>query len=130
VTSPRAPLAVARAGIGLAVLALPRRADRERYAAEFLAELHHLSPPDQLRHTAGVLSRAVALRAALAGSPSSEEEPMSRVPFWRCRVFHWHDWARRSTSDGGRYEQCRRCGKDRGPISNLPTTTPPATGPR
>ena len=52
-----------------------------------------------------------------------------RGPFWRCRVLHWHDFVARSTPDGGRYQQCRLCGIDRGPISNLPTTTPPARGP-
>ncbi|NEL54519.1 hypothetical protein G1H19_10955, partial [Modestobacter sp. CPCC 205119] len=41
-TRPRAPLAVARAGIALAVQALPHRADRDRYGRELVAELHGL----------------------------------------------------------------------------------------
>ena len=49
----------------------------------------------------------------------------SHVPFWGCRVFRWHDFVIRSTSDGGRYQVCARCGHDRGPISDLPTMTPP-----
>lgn len=28
-----------------------------------------------------------------------------------CR-FGWHKWVRRSTEDGGSFEQCARCGKD------------------
>jgi hypothetical protein len=58
-TGPRAPLRVARAGIALATWPLPTPADRIRYRAEFLAELHDLPPLGQLRFTAGVLSRTM-----------------------------------------------------------------------
>jgi hypothetical protein len=47
------------------------------------------------------------------------------VPFWRCRVFRWHDFVRRSNPDGGLYQVCRRCGLDRGPAGYGPMTTPP-----
>jgi hypothetical protein len=30
-----------------------------------------------------------------------------------CRVNVHHRWVARTTTDGGRYQQCRRCGKDR-----------------
>ncbi len=31
----------------------------------------------------------------------------------RCKVLRWHRWLLRSTEDGGRYETCARCGRDR-----------------
>jgi hypothetical protein len=48
----------------------------------------------------------------------------TRVPFWRCRVFRWHDFVTRSTEDGGRYQVCRHCDVDRGPGGYGPLTTP------
>jgi hypothetical protein len=110
---------LARAGIGLAVRVLPELDDRLRYRAEFLAELDALSPSDQLRYTAGVLSQTFALRAALGSSPArAEEDAMSlttstRSFFWRCRILRRHRWVTRSTEDGSRYEACCRCGQDR-----------------
>ena len=110
--------AVARAGVDLSVRALPDRHDRLRYRAEFLAELHDLSTADQLRYAAGVLSQTFALRAALGSAPSRVEEDAmtittTRRPFWRCRVLRRHRWVVRSTEDGGRYETCASCGRDR-----------------
>ena len=129
-TTTRAPLRVARAGIDIATRLLPSSSARDRYRAEFTAELHDLSPLGQLRLTAGVLSRMLALRAALGASPlRARKDAMALtstpVPFWRCRVLHWHDWVGRSTEDGGRYQACARCGLDRGPISSGPASTPP-----
>lgn len=69
-TGPRATLRTARTAVGLAARALPTRADRDRYEAEFLAELHDLPSGAQLRYAAGVLSQTLALRAALADSGS------------------------------------------------------------
>lgn len=46
-------------------------------------------------------------------------------PFWRCRAFRWHKFVRRSTPDGGLYQQCALCGTDRGPAGYGPMTTPP-----
>jgi hypothetical protein len=109
--------AVARASVRLAVRVLPQRDDRLRYRAEFLADLHSLSPAGQLRYTAGVLSQMLALRAALGSTPSRVEEDamtITRTPFyWRCRVLRVHHWVPRSTDDGGRYEACSRCGCER-----------------
>ena len=110
---------MARAGVDLSVRALPDRHDRLRYRAEFLADLHDLSSVDQLRYAAGVLSQTFALRAALGSAPSRvEEDAMTitttpRRPFWRCRLFRRHRWVVRSTEDGGRYETCASCGRDR-----------------
>jgi hypothetical protein len=138
-TGPRAPVLVARAAVGLAVRPL-RDEDRARYRAEFSADLAALPPLGQLRYAAGVLSRAFVLRAALDSNPTGAEEaamsapararvPFPRygspVPFWRCRVFRWHDFVRRSNPDGGLYQACRRCGLDRGPGGYGPMTTPP-----
>ena len=117
-TRTRATLAVARAGVELAVRVLPDRPDRLRYRAEFSAELYGLTPAAQLRYTAGVLSQALALRAALGSAPSRVEEDAMTITttrrfFWRCRMFRWHRWVVRSTEDGSRYLTCARCGRDR-----------------
>jgi hypothetical protein len=117
------PSVPARAGVALATRLLPRGIARARYRDEFLAELHDLPPTAQLRHVAVLLLRGPALRAAL------EEDVMDTmgagVPFWRCRVLRWHDFVRRSNPDGGLYQACRRCGRDRGPAGYGPMTTPP-----
>jgi hypothetical protein len=123
---PRGSLPLARAGVGLAVRALPGLDDRLRYHEEFLADLHGLTPAQQLRYTAGVLSQTLALRAALGSAPSRVEEDamtLTRTPFyWRCRVLRFHHWVVRSTEDGVRYNTCVRCGRDRGDVT-------PSSGP-
>ena len=50
------------------------------------------------------------------------------VPGRRCLVLRLHEWALRSTEDGGLYEGCSRCGTDRGPVGFGPMTTPPWPG--
>jgi hypothetical protein len=117
-TTVRAPLRVARTGVELAVRRLPELDDRLRYRAEFLAELHSMPPSAQLRYTAGVLSQALALRAALDDTPTRAEEAAmtapstaARIPFFRCRVFRWHRWVTRHTEDGERYPACAHCGR-------------------
>ena len=126
-TGPPAPLWVARVGVALATRSLPTLADRHRYRAEFLAELHDLPPAGQLRFTAGVLSQTFALRAALGSSPTRAEEDAMTLPrttvTWRCRVLRAHVWVSRSTEDGGRYLVCRRCGRDKGQASWGPDNT-------
>jgi hypothetical protein len=112
VTPRSAPLAVARLAVTLAAALLPRRADRLRYRAEFLAELHGLPAGAQLRHAAGVLSRAGALWAAL-GPASLREDAVPTTPRkpFRCRVLHLHRWQQCWTSDGEPYRACARCGE-------------------
>jgi hypothetical protein len=115
--------ALAEAGVALAVRALPSAAARSRYRTEFVADLHQLRPAAQVAYLAAVICLLPALRAAL-----QEErmlDPARRRPLWRCRVFRWHDFVVRSTDDGGRFQQCRLCGTDRGPVSHHPMTTPP-----
>jgi hypothetical protein len=122
------PPALARAAVALAGVALPTAEDRARYRAEFGAELYDLPPGQQLRHSAGLLSRSFALRAALGASPSrSTEDAMTRsiTPSWRCRMLGWHTWVLRSAEDGGLFHLCARCGLDRGPVGYGPMTTPP-----
>jgi hypothetical protein len=117
-TGERAPIPAARLGVGLAARVLPTQPDRDRYAAEFLAELYGLSSAAQLRHTAGVLSQTFALRAALGVSRSRriEEATMHQTIPWgrrfRCRVLRWHHWTLHSTEDGGRYKACTVCHRD------------------
>ena len=91
-------------------------------AAEFLAELHDLTPVGQLRYTAGVLSADLrpARRAGLhpVERRGGRHDDLTRTPFyWRCRVLRTHHWVGRSTEDGGRYEACSRCGKEREDLS-------------
>ncbi len=115
------PSVVARAGVELAVRALPDLDDRLRYRAEFAADLAVLGPAAQLRYAAGALSQTFALRAALGTSPTrAEEDAMTVTParrvHWQCRLFGAHDWVSRSAEDGSRYVACRRCGKEKGEI--------------
>jgi hypothetical protein len=97
---------------------LPTRPDRERYRAEFLAELTGMPTSTQLRHTAGVMSQALALRTALGAAPSRvlEGDTMQETISWgrrfACRVLRWHHWERHTTEDGGRYRACSVCHKD------------------
>jgi hypothetical protein len=107
-------LGPARLVVGLATWMLPTPADRRRYQAEFVAELHGMPPAQQLRYAAGVLSQAVALRAALGNDPGPTEE-VTMMSFRRrfaCRVLRLHDWRLRSSEDGGRYRACAVCGRD------------------
>jgi len=117
-TAPRAPVPGARLGIDLAVRVLPSRAARDRYYAEFVAELYDLPPAAQLQHLAGLITQAFALRAAL-GAPRHplEEAAVTEHPSLRrrilCRTVRHHDWHAYSTDDGGRYLSCAVCHRDR-----------------
>jgi hypothetical protein len=115
---PRAPISGARLGIALAVRPLPTRADRDRYYCEFVAELYGLPAADQLRHTAGFLAEALALRAALGATRSRalKEAGMNTTitagQRFRCRYIRWHHWKHVSTPDGRRYVACAVCNKE------------------
>jgi hypothetical protein len=96
-----------------AALPLPSE-PRWRYRQEFLAELYGMTPSEQLHHATGVLSRAWALRIALAeaaygttwGTTGKDVRPL------RCRL-NLHTWRPYdSMADGHRYITCARCGKD------------------
>ena len=97
----------------LATRVLPGSSARRRYAAEFAAELHGRSASTQLRLALGILSTALALRAALGPAlPDREVAMPPRSPHsFRCGVLHWHRWRMTSNSDGERYLACARCGE-------------------
>jgi hypothetical protein len=107
---PAAPFAVARLGVGLAVCLLPSRAARERYRAEFLAELYGLPAGQQLRYTAGIWAQILPLRAAVGSLPDlAPAVPLGR---WiQCHIARWHDWRTFQNDDGERYSACSICGR-------------------
>jgi hypothetical protein len=103
--------------VRLAARMLPAGAVRERYRAEFLAELYGMSHPRQARHSLRVLLCVWALRMAVTSQgPVAAEEAGMKINVQRrpilCRLNLHHTWVMRSTEDGGRYRQCARCGKD------------------
>jgi hypothetical protein len=115
VTPPAGLVPGARAAIGLATRALPTRADRYRYLDEFIGDLHGLSAGAQWRFVAGVLSQALALRAALRADPSNVGDPLSPRGRWRyvrCHILRIHYWKTFSTDDGSRYSACAVCRKE------------------
>jgi hypothetical protein len=105
-----------RLAVSCAARLLPTPADRRRYQAEFVAELYGLPASDQWRHTAGVLSQAFALRAALGGSPTRSEEAAVQSTTagqrFRCHYMRWHHWKTFSAPDGARYVACAVCHKE------------------
>ena len=107
----RAPVPGARFVAEFAASRLPTPADRRRYQAEFVAELHGLPPAAQLRYAAGVLTSTPALRTALSreATPIEEVAMPSLGRRFRCRVLRWHDWRVHSTEDGELYRSCALC---------------------
>jgi hypothetical protein len=114
--------ALARLGVELTVRMLPTWQHRLRYRAEFLAELPDLSPADQLRYAAGVLSQTFALRAALGAAPTRVEENAMTVTSgkrFRCRYLRWHDWQTFRNPDGERYRACSVCDREEPRVADL-----------
>ena len=106
----RPPIGAARLMVATACWALPSRAARERYRAEFLAELYGLTASAQLRLTAGVWAEILPLRAALGSLP--ELAPAVSPRRWiTCHILRWHDWRTYRTDDGERYSACSACGR-------------------
>jgi hypothetical protein len=76
-----------------------------------------MAGPGQFHYSAGVLSRAWALRAALTDSTllaeGNDMTPSVRL-FWRliCRLNIHHDFVRVLGEANTPYESCSRCGKD------------------
>jgi hypothetical protein len=116
VTGVRGPVLGARFGVAVAVRTVPRRADRERFSAEYVAELYGQPAAVQVRLVTGFLSQAFALRAALGASPSPIEErqmpTMSHGRKFLCHVVHRHHYKWSSTEDGNRYRACTYCHKE------------------
>jgi hypothetical protein len=90
--------------VDLAVLVLPRGTVRERYRAEFLAELHDLAGRALFTHAIGVLAHAWSLRHSVLDS-------VERAP-WHCRWHLYHHYRTASTDDGRRFRRCADCGRD------------------
>jgi hypothetical protein len=107
------PSRPAMVALGIAVAQLPA-AHRHRYAREFLAELHDVSRPDQLRHALGLAAHAWQLRLALHDVPVTTEGPTMRKPL-RCRLHLHHDVKRYNgeAQPPTQYIQCTRCGRVR-----------------
>jgi hypothetical protein len=103
--------------VRLAARALPKGAVRDRYSAEFLAELPGLTEGQQTRHAIGVLTHVWALRAAVSsqGQPAGGTDVLTTrtdaIPLL-CRLNLHHVWRWFSTDDGSRYRQCVRCDRD------------------
>jgi hypothetical protein len=102
--------------VRLAARMLPGGAVRDRYRAEFLAELWGMNRTRQASHALRVLLCVWALRMAVTnqGPVAAEEADMKtdvRKPLL-CRLNLHHSWVRRSTEDGNRYRLCARCGKE------------------
>lgn len=114
------PTRASRAALGIAVAFVPA-AQRHRYTMEFLAELHDVGRPAQLRHALGLVAHAWALRLALQdSSPRIEEGPAMRKSI-RCTLHVHHDVRRYNgeVQPPDKYFQCTRCGR----VRNLPSST-------
>lgn len=108
-----APAFLPRQSVRLAARAIPRGSARARYEQEFVAEMYDMTRRRQRAYAISVLAHAWSLRAALAGGTTATEEiTMNRKPL-TCRLNVHHRWRWESTEDGGRFQLCARCGKDR-----------------
>ena len=87
---------------------------RDRYRAEFLADLDSLPTRAQIRYATGVLLSVNALRRATrsTGVAPMEETMTMRKPLL-CRTNLHHRWERFQSDDGVGYTQCARCGKEK-----------------
>jgi len=104
-------------GVGAAVLAVPAGDRRDRYRREFEAELYGMSMPQQLRHVAGLVAQAPALRSALtAHTPStSQEDIVFRLTTLGGRLLCLLNQHRDETfysDDNEPYQRCTRCDRD------------------
>jgi hypothetical protein len=108
---------------------------RARYRQEFLAEMYGMTRRARTRHSLDLLFRSVALRFAVRSSTGiavpTTATPRSAIPA-RCRVGN-HRWVMRCTTDGARFRQCARCGKDKydgsaGPMDSFMAANPFGAG--
>lgn len=102
--------------VELAVRVVPAE-HRARYGLEFIAELYGMPPTQQRKHAARVLTSAWALRTALSEAvPGADDQRAVIIKTGKpltCRLNLNHHWRWLSTEDGHRFEQCRKCDKDR-----------------
>ena len=113
----------AKALVYLAVRVLPSGATRDRYRVEHDAELRAMPARRQVRYALGALISSVDLRRATSSTATeptvTEQLTTVRRPLL-CRLNARHAWHWESTSDGGRFRRCERCGKDHPGIPNGP----------
>lgn len=107
------PAALARVVLGLAVETLPVE-HRNRYQAEFLAELGDVPQAERTRYSLRVLAGSWTLRTALRNQPRPIEEVIIMGKPLRCRL-HLHVWRirHRPEPERGRGAECRRGGARR-----------------
>ena len=98
-----------------ASLLLPEGPVRDRYRAEFVADLDGLAPQAQARYAVGVLASAFALRGATGGTTSTPWEGtiMTKSKPLLCRTNLHHPWERAQGDSGEEYIRCRRCLKEK-----------------
>ena len=109
-TTPRPAWWASRA-VGFAALAIPPGGRRNRYRQEFLAELHGMDHPQQLRHALGVLAQAGALRSALAQIPEDDTVTINWFLRLCCKLNLRHARELRYTGDNELFNECSRCGR-------------------
>jgi hypothetical protein len=110
------------AAVAVRSASLPLPSDhRSRYRQEFLAELYGMTPPQQLHHATGVLSRIWTLRVALTEPARLLAKEATMAMHWRCRL-RLHDWRFQKDYQGQRYRECRHCG-----VISGAGMTPPGT---
>ncbi len=106
---------IANVLVSVAVHVLPNGATRDRYRVEHDAELRALSTGRQVTYALGAVMTSLALRRASSSGATERgvTEGLARVrkPLL-CRLNVHHTWLWHSTSDGGRFRRCERCGKD------------------
>lgn len=105
--------------VELAARTLPPE-HRHRYALEFTAELYGMPRRQQVRHSLQVLSRAWALRAAVADAssvPIKENAMTQTLRSWLLCHAGRHRWEQhRNPEAGGKdavFQLCVRCGRER-----------------
>lgn len=107
----------------VAVHVLPAGATRDRYRLEHDAELRALPADRQVTYALGALVTSGDLRRATSsvttGSAVTEQLASVRRPL-QCRLNLRHSWRWETTSDGGRFRRCQRCGKDHPGIPHGP----------
>jgi hypothetical protein len=105
-----------RALADLAAVLLPSWS-RDRYAAEFHAELAELGPAARWAHASGLLLTAPLLRITVV---RAQALAAGFHPTIGCLTGVRHRWRATWNEDGERYQRCRRCGADHTPSRSGP----------
>ncbi len=108
--------------VALACRILPGGSCRSRYRQEFKAELYGMPLGRQATHAFEIVASSWSLRSAIA-SPQGKGRTMLTIVRSKpllCLLNVRHHWQLQSTEDGGRFQVCIKCGKDRldfGPVN-------------